>query len=377
MASRFVSRVVASAAAAKIAQQNNVVANRAKPLRLSRFVDSVQVKFKGGNGGDGCVSMLSVFANEFAGPDGGNGGNGGHVVLRADERVQSLNNISRYYSGKPGVRGMGKTMHGANAKHTIVPVPIGTLVLPSKPKELGEHEYDPNKSDIIAELDTEGSMFIASRGGSGGRGNAEFLSNRNRHPNIAEAGARGEENCYELRLNTFADVGLIGLPNSGKSTLMSTLTNAQVKIGDYAFTTLHPQVGVFEFDDHVQVAISDLPGLIEESHKNRGLGLRFLRSVQRCACFLYVIDLSDTNPIGQFEILVSELELFKKNMSFRPHLVLANKIDLKQSRQRLEEFRNYLSVKRPDTRVIAGSSLTGIGLEELRLALRNYARNSE
>lgn len=341
-----------------------------RPIRLTRFVNSLQVKFRGGNGADGCISMLSEFANEFAGPDGGNGGNGGHVVLRAHHQVKSLNKLARYYQGAPGVRGMGKNLYGANAPHTFVPVPVGTLVLPAKPKHLAEHEHDPDKSDIIAELDAHGSMFIAARGGAGGRGNASYLSNTNRHPRVAQAGARGEENCYELRMKIYAHIGLIGLPNAGKSTLLRTLTRAQVKIADYSFTTLHPQVGVIEFvNDYTQVAISDLPGLIEDSHKNRGLGVGFLRSLRRCASLLYVIDLSN-EPIKQFETLVRELELHKQGTSERPHVVLANKIDHPEAERNSVEFSQYLSNRRPNTRMIVGSALRGDGLEELRSELR-------
>jgi GTP-binding protein len=334
------------------------------------FVDSTRVKFYGGRGGDGCISMLSLFANEFAGPDGGNGGNGGHIVLRANRTIKSLNHLDRVYRGKAGVKGMGKNLDGASGEHTFVEVPVGTLVLPAKPKELGDHEYDPEKSDIIAELDVDGSMFIAARGGAGGKGNAFYLSNKNRHPRIAEAGALGEENVYELRMKVYAHVGLIGLPNVGKSTLLKTLTGAQVKIGDYAFTTLHPQVGIVQFDDYTQVAISDLPGLIEDSHKNRGLGLQFLRSLQRCACLLYVIDVSSPDPIGQLRTLIDELEAHKKGMSDRPHLILGNKIDQPGAAENMGRLRRFVETERPQSRLIFGSSRRGDGLEPLRAELK-------
>uniref|UniRef100_A0A6G1SGV2 GTP-binding protein 5 n=1 Tax=Aceria tosichella TaxID=561515 RepID=A0A6G1SGV2_9ACAR len=361
------------------------IASRLAPVKKKynrAFIDSVRVKFTGGRGGDGCISMLSLFANEFAGPDGGNGGNGGHVVLRANGMVKSLNNVAHTYRGKPGIRGKGKDLHGANGEHTFVEVPVGTLVLPAKPKDLGDHEYDPDKSEIIAELDVEGSMFIAARGGAGGKGNAHYLSNKNRHPRIAEAGACGDENVYQLRIKVYAHVGLIGLPNAGKSTLLRTLTGAQVKVGDYAFTTLHPQVGVIEFDDYSQVAISDLPGLIEDSHKNRGLGLQFLRSLERCACLLYVIDMSATDPIQQFETLIGELEAHKAGMSGRPHLILGNKIDHEQAQANLESFERHLGSTRPNSKLIFASSKRGDGLELLRLEIKRLheeyqAKNSD
>lgn len=346
------------------------VAPKVKKIYNRAFIDSIRVKFYGGRGGNGCISMLSLFANEFAGPDGGNGGNGGHIVLRANSMVKSLNNVAHVYRGKPGIKGMSKNLYGANAEHTFVDVPVGTLVLPAKPKELGDHEYDPDKSDIIAELDVEGSMFIAARGGAGGKGNAYYLSNTNRHPRIAEAGAFGDENTYELRIKVYAHVGLIGLPNAGKSTLLKTLTGAQVRIGDYAFTTLHPQVGVVEFEDFSQMAISDLPGLIEDSHKNRGLGLQFLRSLQRCACLLYVVDMSATNPVQQFETLIGELEAHKEGMSERPHLVLGNKIDHPAAQANTETFKRHLESTRPGTKLLFASSQSGDGLEQLREELK-------
>lgn len=340
------------------------------PQYNRRFIDSVRVKFLGGKGGDGCISMLHLFANEFAGPSGGNGGNGGHVVLRANHLIKSLNSVDHFYQGKPGVRGMGKNLYGASAEHTFVDVPVGTLVSVAKHKDLPEHEYDPDKSDIVAELDVEGSMFIAARGGAGGRGNATYLSNKNRHPNIAEAGASGEVNTYELRIRVYAHVGLIGLPNAGKSSLLKTLTGAKVKIGDYAFTTIHPQVGVIQYDDFTQVAISDLPGLIEDSHKNRGLGLQFLRSLERCACLLYVIDVTSEDPVKQFETLVHELDSHKSGMSERPHLVVGNKSDHPIAAAGMKQLKEYFETKRPKSRLLFTSSQQGDGLALLRSELK-------
>lgn len=341
----------------------------AKPDRLSRFVDSVVVRFSGGKGGDGCISMLSEFCREFGGPDGGNGGNGGHVVLQANPQVKSLRKLAGYYKGLPGERGYSKNQYGKNAEHTFVEVPVGTTVIQARAKELAEHEFDPDRSDIVAELDQEGSMFIAARGGAGGRGNMSYLSNQNRHPRVAQAGALGESNHYELRLCLYAHVGLVGLPNAGKSSLLRTLTGARVKIGDYSFTTLHPQVGVLQYDDLSQVAIADLPGLIDESHKNRGLGIRFLRNCTRCACLLYVIDLSN-RPEEQLETLARELEAYRKGLSKRTHVIFGNKSDLAASQGNLASFRKYLEREWPNSRLVVASCWSGANLEELRLCLK-------
>lgn len=343
--------------------------NLVKSVKLSKFVDAVRVRFKGGRGADGCISMLREFAREFGGPDGGNGGCGGHVVLRASRQVKSLNAISSSYRGLPGEHGHGKNLYGKNADHLIVDVPVGTYVIPTWPKNFAPHERDPDKSEIIADLDQDGSLFIAARGGAGGRGNASYLTNINRHPKIAQAGAEGEDNTYELRMRVYAHIGLIGLPNAGKSSLLRTLTHAKVKIGDYAFTTLFPQVGVLEYDDFTQIAISDLPGLIEDSHKNRGLGLGFLRSLQRCACLLYVVDLTD-NPIRQLEILFYEIEMYKKGLSNRPCFIFGNKIDDPRSSENITPLTEYLAQHRPGTKLIVGSTSRGDNLEQVRFEMR-------
>lgn len=346
-----------------------MTANIVNPIKLSRFVNTARVRFRGGRGGNGCISMLHEFANEFAGPDGGNGGCGGHVVLRASRQVKSLGKVSSSYQGLEGGPGHGKQMHGKDAEHLVVEVPIGTYVTPTWPKDFAPHERDPDKSDIIADLDQEGSMFIAARGGAGGRGNASYLTNFNRHPMIAQAGAEGEVNTYDLRMKLYAHVGLIGLPNVGKSSLLRTLTRAKVKIGDYFFTTLHPQVGVLEYNDYTQVAISDLPGLIEDSHKNRGLGVEFLQCLQRCACLLYMVDLTN-DPIRQLEILFYEIEMHKKNLSLRPNFVFGNKIDDPRAEENVKRLKGYLDEKRPGTKLIVGSASRGDNLEELRIELR-------
>lgn len=358
-------------------EQNNVPK---APTEMSRaFIDTTWVRFQGGRGGDGCISMLSLFCNEFAGPDGGNGGNGGHVVLRANSAIKSLNAVNRQHRGEPGVRGMSKNLYGANGAHTFVEVPVGTLVLPAIAKELRDHQpaEDLDKSPIIADLDVEGSMFIAARGGAGGRGNAAFLSNTNRHPRVAEAGALGETNTYELRLKMYAHVALVGLPNVGKSSLLKTLTGARVQVGNYAFTTRHPQVGTIELDNFKQLAISDLPGLVEDSHKNRGLGVQFLASLRRCICLLYVIDLSAPDVVGQFERLISELELYRAGTSWQPHLVFGNKLDSDQATERAAVLAEHLAKVRPNTRLIVGSSRRGDGLESLRTELKRWHEDYE
>lgn len=350
---------------------------------MGKFVDTKIVKFFGGNGGDGCISMLHLYKNEFAGPDGGNGGNGGHVVLKASKQTKSLNGLSSIYVGNNGERGRGKSQFGKSGEHLFVDVPVGTIVAPaSSASNAGPERMvggklgfsDPDKSEVLAELDRHGSMFIAARGGAGGRGNATYLSNTNRHPRLAQLGAKGEFGHFEIRMKLYAHFGLIGLPNVGKSTLLRTMTNVQVKVADYSFTTLLPQVGVIQYDDFTQLAISDLPGLIDDSHKNRGLGLQFLRHVQRCVALLYVVDLS-TDPISQLRTLFFELEAYKKNLSWRDHLVLANKLDDPRSLDRLSELKEYLEKERPNTKILPISAMRGDNLEELRVDLKEMYDN--
>lgn len=333
----------------------NAIRSVATAKKLTRFVDTVKIRFQGGKGGDGCISMLSLFANEFAGPDGGNGGHGGHVVLNANCRVKSFNQVSKIYKGEDGGRGRSKCMFGANGAHRYVDVPVGTVVA--------------EEETTLAELTRDGAQFIAARGGAGGRGNASYLSNENRHPRVAQVGASGESKLLELRLRIYAHVGLIGLPNVGKSTLLKTMTHAEVKIGNYAFTTLYPQVGIIEYDDYTQLAIADLPGLIEDSHKNRGLGLSFLRNVQKCVCLLYVIDMTE-DPIKQLETLVKELELYKENLSERPHVIMGNKVDDERSVANIVKLSEYLARHRPHSKFMACSALRGDNLERLRMEMR-------
>lgn len=291
------------------------------------------------------------------------------MVLRANKKIKSLNALSRYYKADDGEIGLPKCMFGRDAEHKFIDVPIHTMVCEPINPNLQEHEVDPDKSEVVAILDQEGSLFIAARGGNGGRGNATYLSDKCRHPRVAQLGAMGEEKTYEIRVKVYAHVAIIGMPNAGKSTFLRTFTNANVKVGEYHFTTLYPQVGVIQYDDFKQVAISDLPGLIEDSHKNRGLGLRFLRHAQRCACLMFLIDLTD-DPVRQLEILFRELEEFRPGMSRRPHIIVGNKIDNPKSKENIKEFREYLAKERPNSSVYLISAQRGDNLEQIREAIR-------
>ncbi|XP_069169403.1 mitochondrial ribosome-associated GTPase 2 isoform X3 [Procambarus clarkii] len=286
------------------------------------FIDYRRVRIRGGDGGDGCISFLSLCRNEKAGPDGADGGNGGHIVFEATRGVRSLNHISTYIHASRGENGRGKDCHGKNAENKIIQVPIGTIF-----KTGGK---------VVASLEAVGSLFIAARGGAGGKGNAFFATDVDQAPLIAEFGGNGEMFEYEVELRTMADVGLIGFPNAGKSTLLRAVSRARPKVASYPFTTLNPHVGMVHYADHHQLA--DIPGLIEGAHKNHGLGITFLRHIERCTCLLYVIDTSQPRPWEQLEVLMYELEQYQVGLSKRPHAIVANKMDLPESQDNLKEL---------------------------------------
>ena len=319
------------------------------------FIDFKRVQFKGGDGGDGCISMLHLFANENGGPDGGDGGNGGHIILRADTQTKSLAGVQSICRAESGGRGHGSDITGPSAEHTFIDVPLGTMVK----RENGE---------ILADLDEQGSMYIVARGGAGGKGNHFFLSDSNRHPQVAEKGAAGEEVTVLLEMKSMAHCGLVGFPNAGKSTLLRAISRARPRVAAYPFTTINPHIGIVQFDDYTQLAVADLPGLIKGAHKNYGLGIDFLKHIERCVCLMYVIDLSIEKPWEQLEALKYELEQYKKGLSKRPHAIVANKLDSDQSERNLAELRDYIATTTPEGAltlpVIPLSAKFGINVKE-------------
>ena len=301
-------------------------------------MDFKKVHFKGGKGGDGCISFLHLLNNPMAGPDGGDGGNGGHIILVANHHIKSLANVQSNYVGNKGEHGTSKDMIGSSGDHIEIEVPVGTLV-----KNLN--------GEILADIDMDGKKFIAARGGAGGKGNHFFLSNVNRHPRVAEYGAKGEERILNLEMKTMAHAGLIGFPNVGKSSLLRAISRARPKVANYPFTTLNPYVGTIEYDDYVQISVADLPGLIKNAHKNKGLGVAFLKHVERCVCLMYIIDISLDKAWKQLEDLKFELEQFKKGLSKRPHAIVANKYDNESVEKNLNDLRKYINNNTPEGEV--------------------------
>ncbi|XP_040293326.1 mitochondrial ribosome-associated GTPase 2 [Bufo bufo] len=320
--------------------------------KLTRyFVDHRKVRAVGGTGGDGASCFHSEPRKEFGGPDGGDGGNGGHVIFRVDPCVKSFSSIAPIYQGFQGESGRSKNCYGKCGEILYIKVPIGTLV-----KEDGV---------TLADLSTPGEEFVAAYGGVGGKGNRFFLSNENRAPVMATPGSPGEERCLQLELKTMAHAGMVGFPNAGKSSLLRLLTNARPAVAAYPFTTLNPHVGVINYQDYEQIAVADVPGIIEGAHQNRGLGLSFLRHIERCRILLYVLDLTHPEPWTQLISLQYELGQFDQSLPLRPHLIVANKLDLPNARRTLE-----LLQKEVKGRIIAVSALTGENAEELILHLR-------
>ncbi|KAI8791192.1 mitochondrial ribosome-associated GTPase 2-like [Biomphalaria glabrata] len=336
------------------------------------FVDYLEVEVQGGKGGDGMLSFQSLPKKEWAGPDGGNGGHGGHVIFKASHNKKSLNHLSNKEMALNGRKGLSKQRDGKNAEHRYIDVPLGTVI---KAKD----------GQLLASLDNDEEFFIAARGGAGGKGNYFFLSNENRAPAIAELGAQGQCRNLYLELKTMAYAGLIGFPNAGKSTLLRAISRAQPKVSAYPFTTLNPHIGMVQYQDHEQIAVADIPGLIPGAHQNRGLGISFLRHIERCLCLIYVIDLSIEEPLEQLNWLRFELNQYQPGLADRPNLLIGNKIDVIGAAEKLEYLKQEMNKIRSEegshsltkTMPVLGlSAKKFIGIEEfienLRLMYDTY-----
>ncbi|KAM4562400.1 mitochondrial ribosome-associated GTPase 2 [Odontesthes bonariensis] len=320
--------------------------------KLTRhFVDHRRVKLMAGSGGKGACSFHSEPRKEWGGPDGGDGGDGGSIIIKADRLVKSLAQVVPLYKGEDGQSGRSKNCYGRNGSTTYISVPLGTVV-----KEQGE---------TIVDLAVHGQEYLAVFGGAGGKGNRFFLSNENRAPMTATPGVEGQERVLQLELRTMAHAGLVGFPNAGKSSLLRAISNARPAVAAYPFTTLNPHVGIVQYRDHEQVAVADIPGIIRGAHLNRGLGISFLRHIERCRFLLFVLDLSVPEPWAQLQHLRYELDQYEPGLSQRPQAIVANKMDLSEAREKLETLKSRVT-----QRVIPVSALTGQNTEELILHLR-------
>ena len=320
------------------------------------FVDECVVFAKAGRGGNGSASLHSEPYKAHGGPDGGDGGDGGSVIFRVSSGVHDLSSLSEHPHQRAHGGGAGRSAKrsGARGKDCVVPVPDGTVVR--------------DEEGFVADLVGEGSRAVVARGGSGGRGNVAFASSRNRVPRTAEPGEEGEEARLHVELRTVADVGLVGLPNAGKSTLLSKLTSATPKIADYPFTTLTPNLGVADLEG-ARFVVADIPGLVEGAHEGRGLGDRFLRHIVRCRALVLMVDLSSSDPARDLMTLRDELGAYDGELLRRPTVVVGSKSDLVGDR--------VDAAKLLEDGALTVSALSGEGLEALTERLGLLAREAE
>jgi len=321
-----------------------------------QFVDYSKIHVKAGDGGRGCVSFRREKYVPKGGPNGGDGGRGGHVIFRANRELNTLLDLryQKEYQAKRGQHGMGKKMHGKNGEDRIIPVPVGTVI------------KDADTEEILADLDKDGAEIIIAKGGRGGQGNAHFATPTRQAPKFAQPGEEGEEKNLVIELKLLADVGLIGLPNAGKSTLISVISSARPKIADYPFTTLTPNLGVVKLKDFRSFVVADIPGLIEGAHKGAGLGFQFLRHVERTSILLHLVDVSDmpeTDPVEDFKKINKELELYSPKLLKKPQAVVATKTDIAIEKKRLKKLAAHCKSKKIEFFPVAAA--TGKGVKEL------------
>ena len=395
------------------------------------FVDSVKIVARAGHGGNGCVALLREAFRPKGGPCGGDGGRGGDIVLEACHDINNL--IAQYYSprivAKNGLPGQGKGKTGKSGPTVVVKVPCGTtiwrLVDPetariqeayqrgsdSGQEDLSESEASIEKTgatdgmirhqgseraveidlehtqeeetdseprlqkELAADLVEDGQRFVLCRGGKGGLGNQHFANSKHQTPRFAQPGQPGDEGTFLLELRILAEIGLVGYPNAGKSTLLTAISKARPKIGPYPFTTLHPQIGVLEFSDYHRITVCDIPGLIDGAHQNVGLGHAFLRHIQRCRALVLLIDMAGTDarkPWDDFKQLRKELELYDPKMLEKPYVVAANKMDMEESQAHLRSFKRRLR----GVKVIELAAAFDEGVSPLKDVMRAMAAQS-
>jgi GTP-binding protein len=319
-----------------------------------QFIDEAEVLAKAGDGGAGAVAFRREKFVPRGGPAGGDGGNGGDIVLETDERLTTLLDFrfKREYRAKNGEPGRGRDQNGHAAPELLLKVPPGTLV------------RDAATGEVLADLRDNGRRWVLAKGGRGGLGNMNFATPTLQAPRFAQPGTEGEEKRVRLELRLLADVGLVGFPNAGKSTLVSRLSRARPKIADYPFTTLQPHLGVVQYKNGRSFVLSDLPGLIEGAHRGAGLGHRFLKHMARCRAIIHLVDASqDRDLVEDFDAINRELELFDPALGRKPQVVAANKIDIPDARERADELRRKLKRRKLEVHLVSGA--TGEGLEML------------
>lgn len=328
---------------------------------MSKFTDEIKIKIEAGKGGPGAVSFLREKYMPRGGPDGGNGGRGGSVFLVANASYINLSHLfpDRLYKAENGKQGMGKNRNGRDGKDLYIPVPAGTEV-----KDSGTGE---NLSDLLR----EGDSVLAGSGGIGGKGNAFFKSSTHQSPRFSQPGTPGERRTLFLNLKLIADAGLVGLPNAGKSTLLSKITNAKPRIADYPFTTLIPNLGVVEMEDGSTYKVADIPGIIEGAHKGHGLGLSFLKHIERVRAILYLIDITEKDPVYTFNLLKSELKYYSEELLNKPYLVIFSKSDLVSG----DDIRKKIDIL-SEKNILSVSSINGFNMDKLLEIIKDLLKGN-
>ena len=324
-----------------------------------KFLDQVKIYVKAGDGGDGSPSFRREKFIEFGGPDGGDGGKGGSVILKAEQNLNTLIDFryQQHHKAKRGENGAGQNRTGKSGEDLILKVPLGTQV------------FEEDNKTLIYDFTKISEEFIAAAGGKGGLGNTRFKSSTNRAPRKFTKGTQGEEFTIWLQLKTIADIGIIGLPNAGKSSLLASVTNANPKIANYQFTTLNPNLGVASYDDK-EITIADIPGLVEGAHKGTGLGIQFLKHIERCKSLLHLIDITSEDLKKSYQQVKNELKKYSNKLTKKRELIVLNKIDLideKEVNHIIKDFK-----KNTKSEVIAVSTFNKSSVSKIKSKLLNY-----
>ena len=335
-----------------------------------KFIDEVTLFTASGHGGAGCVAFRHEKFVEFGGPSGGDGGKGGDVIFVAVSGLSTLLELRHrpHQKAEKGHNGMGKNRHGAGGKDLTIKVPVGTVV------------KDADTGDVLTDLTEDGQRVVLLKGGRGGQGNARFATATNKAPKFSQPGEEGEERKLRLELKLMADVGLLGLPNAGKSSLISKVSAARPKIADYPFTTMAPSLGVVPYKNYRSFVMADIPGIIEGAHEGAGLGHRFLKHLERSGILLHLVDISwmpERDPLAEYEAVRRELALFSEELSAKEQVVVITKTDLPRTREKLPEITAWFEER--GVRVFPISSATGDGIEPLldEIARRLWGRAEE
>jgi len=324
-----------------------------------KFLDQIKIYVKAGNGGDGSPSFRREKFIEYGGPDGGDGGNGGSVILKAEQNLNTLIDYryQQHHKAKRGNDGSGQNRTGKNGNDLVLKVPLGTQV------------FEEDNKTLIYDFVKIGEEFVAAAGGKGGLGNTRFKSSTNRAPRKFTKGTIGEEFTIWLQLKTIADIGIIGLPNAGKSSLLAAITNANPKIANYKFTTLNPNLGVANYDDK-EVTIADIPGLVEGAHKGIGLGIQFLKHIERCKSLLHMIDITNSDLKKDYKKVKNELKRYSSKLSKKKELVVLNKIDLINKNDIDEIIKEFSKIT--SSEVILLSTLKKSSVSKIKAKLISY-----